>query len=134
MATPILTDAQRAKVVEYVGKKDPPHVYSQNPSAGTAVAEGTTIELTMASNSDIPLFVIDEEAPILIKNLPIAEIEKAIDEDPLLKDVAKKPTVAEADRQAVANTIKERFAPAGTIVDPAEAEKYAKTFNMIYNK
>jgi hypothetical protein len=91
-----------AKVVDYVNKKQPPRVVTQTPSPGTPVLEGMTIEVHAVSDSDVPFGVLDTNVPVLVKNVPVADMVEIVESDP---DIQK----------AVA---------AGGITDPVVVEKF----------
>ena len=88
MATFNFTADNLAKLNDFIGIKQPATVIKQTPAAGTPVLEGMTIEIQTVSLSDVPVFVLDPQAPAAIKNLPIGELAGIFEADDTLINVA----------------------------------------------
>src|ERR1043165_5495272 len=86
----LFTTTAGAKISDFVNVKQTPKVITQNPPPGTPVIEGMTIEIKTVSFSDVPLHVLDE-ANVLdqARNIPLADIEMVIENDPQLKNAVK---------------------------------------------
>lgn len=89
MATFDFTLDNIAKLTDYVGIKQPATVIKQTPAAGTPVLEGMTIEVQTVSLSDVPVFVLDPQAPAAIKNLNIADLASIFESDDTLVESAR---------------------------------------------
>ena len=98
--TAISIDAA-AKISDFVGIKQPPRVVKQTPAAGTPVIQGMTIEVTATSLSDIPIFVVDPDIAIPVKNVPIGDLKELVEKDDLLKNFAKTGIATDADRTII---------------------------------
>jgi hypothetical protein len=95
MATFNFTADNLAKLNDYLNIKQPATVIKQTPPAGTPVLEGMTIEVQTVSLSDVPVFILDPQAPAAIKNLPVADVSAIFEADDTLIDAAKSGNVTD---------------------------------------
>ena len=95
MATFNFTADNLAKLNDYIGIKQPATVIKQTPPAGTPVLEGMTIEVQTVSLSDVPVFVLDPQAPAAIKNLALGDIAGIFESDDTLIDAARTGNVTD---------------------------------------
>ena len=93
MAAFEFTDDKADKITEFVSIKQAPKVVKQMPAPGTPVIQGMTIEVHAVSYSDVPWVVLDPGAIPGIRNIPVAEIEKVIADDSVLRAAAATGTV-----------------------------------------
>ncbi len=103
-----LTADNLERISNFVAAKQPATVIRQTPAAGTPVIEGMTIEVQTVSLSDVPYEVLDPNALGVIRDVPIAQLDKAIAGDDMLKaavatgNVVDPPVVAERFNNALA--------------------------------
>lgn len=90
-----------AKISDFVLVKQPARVVKQTPAAGTPVIQGMTIEVQATSLSDVPIFVIDPNIAVAVKNVPVANIKQLVEGDDMLKNIAKTGVVTDADRAVI---------------------------------
>lgn len=90
-----------AKISDFVGIKQPAKVVKQTPAAGTPVIQGMTIEVQATSLSDVPIFVIDANIATPVKNVPVANIKQLVEDDDMLRNIAKTGVVTENDRAVI---------------------------------
>ena len=122
------TEASAAKINDYVVTKQVARVVSQIPAPGTPVIEGMTIQVKTVSLSDVPFYVLDEDAPVAIRNKSLAEIEQIILADDTLKAAAASGTVSEADRTLVTEKLSSGLA---ATITPDDADAIVKSVNLI---
>jgi hypothetical protein len=72
-------------VFQFIAPKEPLRVIKQTPEPGTPVLQGMTIEIHAVSYSDVPYSVLDPKAPPVIRDIPIAIMDKALASDVTLK-------------------------------------------------
>jgi beta-lactam-binding protein with PASTA domain len=88
-------------------------VVSQNPPAGTAVPEGMTIEVRVASKSDIPVGVFVPGLTGPIKELSYAAFEELAINDPTVKETRTTGTLDPAKEAAFVDAFNTKLAAQG---------------------
>jgi len=129
----ILSDVNLAKIGDYVAVKQSPTVISQTPAAGTPVIEGMTIEVKTVSFSDVPYYVLDPNAPVAIRNVPIADIQNLVVSDDTLKSAVTSGTVPDTQLNLITEKLNTGFAGSnltGTI-SPNDTSVILKSFNNL---
>jgi hypothetical protein len=103
MASFKYTDESASRILDYARNKQPAKVVSQTPAPGTPVLEGMTIEIHAVSDSDVPFSVLDIKAPLLVKNIPLADMEKIIVSDDDLRKAVTAGDVSDPELTAKFN-------------------------------
>lgn len=102
-----------SKISDFVLVKQPARVVKQTPAAGTPVVQGMTIEVQATSLSDVPIFVVDANVPSIVKNVPVGDIKSLVENDEVLKNIAKAGVVTENDRAIVTEKLNRGLANSG---------------------
>lgn len=102
-----------AKISDFVAVKQPSRVVKQTPAPGTPVIQGMTIEVQATSLSDIPIFVIDPNIAAIAKNVPVGNIKQLVEDDDVLKAIAKSGVVTESDRAVITEKFNRGLAGSG---------------------
>ena len=102
-----------AKISDFIHVKASPRIVKQTPAAGTPVIQGMTIEVQATSLSDVPIFVIDPNIAIPVKNVPIANIKQLVEDDDMLKNIAKTGVVTDNDRAIITEKLNRGLANSG---------------------
>jgi hypothetical protein len=69
-------------------------ILDQSIPAGTQVPKGTVIEVRIGFSNIIKISDVTPNAPDVIKDTTIADLQKAVSGDPTILDAAKDPTTA----------------------------------------
>jgi hypothetical protein len=120
-----------AKVTDYIAIKQPARVFKQTPAPGTPVLEGMTIEVQTVSYSDVPYYVLDDDAPVAMRNIPLAEIEKVIINDDYLKAATESGTVTDPATYAAKLTTGLAKLGYNTTIPSTDSTKLAQSFKLI---
>jgi hypothetical protein len=84
----LITEAAQGKILDFVGGKAPPVVITQTPKAGSPVPQGMSIEVKVASKSDIPIGVAYvETVPPALEFIPLDQFEKIVEDNPIVREV-----------------------------------------------
>jgi hypothetical protein len=123
------------KISKFVNTKAVKTVISQNPAAGTPVIQGMTIELTAVSLSDVPWNVVAVDAPVLVRNVPVDDIQTIINSDPVLAAAAKSGTITDNQKAEIAQKVNAGLAQKGVkgelnVDDAANLVKSAGSFGL----
>ena len=133
MALNVFSDQNAAKIEDYARTKTVTRVISQTPAPGTPVLEGMTIQVKTISLSDVPYHVLVPDAPVAIRNTPLADIEKIVQNDDTLRTAVTKGTVTEAERSMIAEKFNSGLAAGGFsgTLSGADAEALVKSVNTL---
>lgn len=128
MATFKYTDESASRILDYARNKQPAKVVTQTPAPGTPVLEGMTIEIHAVSDSDVPFGILDVNVPLLVKNVPIADMEKIIASDNDLVAAVASGSVSDPELAAKFNRALGRNGVNGAL-SPEEASGLVKSLN-----
>jgi hypothetical protein len=120
-----------AKISDYIVIKQSPKVIKQTPDPGTPVIQGMTIEIQAVSFSDVPYGVIDPQAPVMVKNISMADVEAVVEGDPRLKNSVQNGTIAPNDTDAVLQALNTGLAAKGMTgqLNSGDATELVKAIN-----
>src|SRR5262249_11088218 len=120
-----------AQISQYIINKQPPKVIHQTPDPGTPVIQGMTIEIQAVSFSDVPYSVIDQQAPVAVKNVSMADMETVIENNPTLKSSVQNGVISPNDTDAVLQALNTGLAQKGLSgqLSSSDAAELVKSIN-----
>jgi hypothetical protein len=75
------------KIKDVVPVKEPPRVVRQTPAPGSPLLRGMTVEVRLLSPSDVILADIASEPPLALRDVPIPEFKKWVDQSPVAREL-----------------------------------------------
>ncbi len=93
------------RVSEFVAAKAPLTIISQTPAPGTPLIEGMTVEVKAISLGHVPMGILDDTTPDFLHNVSVADMQKLIEDDDVVRKAVQDGEVAENQRATFVNKL-----------------------------